>query len=176
MNQSTKQGNARGTSEVVQRGSSSIHFHCPVPWSSSHNGHVIKFLGRGCFDCQGHRDSCKKEQIQQKNRAPESELFSLLWFVLVGNSQRRGQNVSCDFGGGGGKRTIEYPLQNQFWRPQKMDSSGLCLFPPRKMTGREQWGGRRIIGGGVQNRFGGEALWYVFPSPEFPTPLCFPLT
>ena len=27
-----------------------------------------------------------------------------------------GQNVSCDFGGG--ERTIECALQNQFWRPQ----------------------------------------------------------
>ena len=29
-----------------------------------------------------------------------------------------GQNVSCDFLGG--QRTIKCPLQNQFWRPQKM--------------------------------------------------------
>ena len=29
-----------------------------------------------------------------------------------------GQNVSCDFGGG--KRTIECALQNQFWKPQKV--------------------------------------------------------
>ena len=35
--QSTKQGNARGTSEV-RRGTSSIHFHCQVPWSSGHIG------------------------------------------------------------------------------------------------------------------------------------------
>ena len=35
--QSTKQGNARGTSEV-RRGTSSNHFHCPVPRSSSHIG------------------------------------------------------------------------------------------------------------------------------------------
>ena len=36
-------------------------------------------------------------------------------------------------------------------------------------------GGKRIIGGGgVQNRFWEGALWYVFPSPEFSTPLCFP--
>ena len=33
----TKQGNARGTSEV-RRGTSSNHFHCPVPRSSSHIG------------------------------------------------------------------------------------------------------------------------------------------
>ena len=36
--QSTKQGNARGTSEV-RRGASSIHFHCPAPRSSGHIGH-----------------------------------------------------------------------------------------------------------------------------------------
>ena len=38
-----------------------------------------------------------------------------------------------------------------------MDSPGLCLFPLRKMTGREQTGGaKRIIGGGDPNCFGGE--------------------
>ena len=72
----------------------------------------------------------------------------------------------------GGKRAIKCPLQGQFWRPQKWDSSGLCLFPVRKMTGHEQRGGKRIISGGVQIRFGGGALWYVFPSPESP-PLLF---
>ena len=35
--QSTKQGNAKGASEV-RRGTSSIHFHCPAPCSSSHIG------------------------------------------------------------------------------------------------------------------------------------------
>ena len=38
--QSRKQGDARGASEV-RRGTSSIHFHCPVPRSSSHIGHGI---------------------------------------------------------------------------------------------------------------------------------------
>ena len=41
LNKVRKQGNARGASEV-RRGTSSIHFHCPVPRSSSHIGH-----GRG---------------------------------------------------------------------------------------------------------------------------------
>ena len=36
-------------------------------------------------------------------------------------------------------------------------------------------GGKRIIGEGVQNRFWEGVLWYVFPSPEFSTPLCFSL-
>ena len=35
-------------------------------------------------------------------------------------------------------------------------------------------GGNRIISGGVQNRFWGGDLWYVFPSPEFsPPPFVF---
>ena len=39
-NKVSKQGNTRGTSEVRRR-TSSIHFHCPVPRSSSHIGHRI---------------------------------------------------------------------------------------------------------------------------------------
>ena len=74
-----------------------------------------------------------------------------------------GQNVSCDFWGG--KRTIKCPLQTQFWRPQKV---GFVWSVPVS-------GGKRIISGGVQNRFWGGVLWYVFPSPEFSTPLCFSL-
>ena len=45
--------------------------------------------------------------------------LTLILLQKFGNSQRGGQNVSCDFGGGG-KRTIKHPLQNQFWRPQKV--------------------------------------------------------
>ena len=57
------------------------------------------------------------------------------------------------------------------------DRSGLCQFPLRKMTGGEQTGGggKRIIGGAVQNRFWGGVIWYVFPSFELSTPLCFSL-
>ena len=40
---------------------------------------------------------------------------------------------------------------------------------------RKQGGGNRIISGGVQNRFWGGVLWYVFPSPEFFPPFCFSL-
>ena len=38
LNKATNKGNARGASEV-RRATSSIHFHCPVPRSSSHIGH-----------------------------------------------------------------------------------------------------------------------------------------
>ena len=42
--------------------------------------------------------------------------------------------------------------------------SGLCPFPLRTMTGREQRGGSRIMDGGVQTRF-----WSLGPSgPETP--------
>ena len=53
---STKQGNARGTSEV-RRGTSSIHFHCPVPRSSGHIGHGN--LGTFChFRGRLRQDPC----------------------------------------------------------------------------------------------------------------------
>ena len=59
---------------------------------------------------------------------------------------------------------------------EKWDLSGLCPFPLRRMTGREQRGGGNAYhkwgGGGSKTVFG--AIWYVFPSPEF-SPLCFPL-
>ena len=70
----------------------------------------------------------------------------------------------------GGKRTMECALRNQFWRPQKVGSSGLCRFPLRKTTGENKRGGKRIIGRGSKNRFG--KGFY----PEFSTPLCFSLT
>ena len=38
-----KQGDARGASEVRRR-TSSIHFHCPVPWSSSHIAHRYRAI------------------------------------------------------------------------------------------------------------------------------------
>ena len=88
-----------------------------------------------------------------------------------------GQNVSCDFGGG--KRTMERALQNQFWRPLKV---GFAWSVPvsSKENNRAKTngggGGKRIIGGGVQNRFWEGVVWYVFLSPEFSTPLCFSLS
>ena len=93
--------------------------------------------------------------------------------AMIGNSRGGGggQNVSCDFGGGGGKRTIKHPLQNQFWRPQKVvrkwDLSGLCPFPLRRMTLREQrrGGGNRIISGGGPKPFLGRGFMVCFPLP-----------
>ena len=85
-----------------------------------------------------------------------------------------GQNVSCDFGGG--KRTIECALQNQFWRPQKVGFAwSVPVSSKENNRAKTNGGGKRIIGGGVQNRFWEGVLWYVFPSPESSTPLCFSL-
>ena len=87
-----------------------------------------------------------------------------------------GQNVSCDFfcDFGDGKTYHKAPPPKpSFGGLRKWDLSGLCPFPLRRMTLREQrGGGNRIISGGVQNRFWEGISWYVFPSPEFP-PLCF---
>ena len=75
----------------------------------------------------------------------------------------------------GGKRTIECPLQNHFWRPQKVGFVWSVPVSSKGVTWREQigGGGERIISGGVQNCFRGGVLWYVFPSPEFSTPPLF---
>ena len=57
---------------------------------------------------------------------------------------------------GGGKRTAECALQNHFWRPQKL---GLVWSVPLSFKGNDigspkRGGGKRIVGGGVQKRFG----------------------
>ena len=95
------------------------------------------------------------------------QVLEIIWKAANG-----GQNVSCDFGGG--KRTIECALQNQFWRPQKVGFAwSVRVSSKENNRAKTNWGGKRIIGGGVQkNRFWEGVLWYVFPSPEFSTPLC----
>ena len=67
------------------------------------------------------------------------------------------ENVPREFGGGGGERTAERALQNQFWRPQKL---GLVWSVPLpfKRNDRESpkrgEGAKRIVGGGgFQRRF-----------------------
>ena len=85
-----------------------------------------------------------------------------------------GQNVSCDFGGG--KRTIERALsKTSFGGLRKWDLPGLCRFPLRKTTGRKRTGGgKRIIGGGVQNLFFGKGFYGMFSPPlSFPPPFVF---
>ena len=64
----------------------------------------------------------------------------------------------------GGKKCYRVRPPN-FESLRKWDWSGLRPFPLRERQGAEKGGGH-IIGGGVQNRFGGGVLWYVFPSPH----------
>ena len=78
------------------------------------------------------------------------------------------------FWGGGGKRTIERGLQNQFWRPQKVGFAwSVPVSSKEHNRAKTNRGENHIIGGGVQNRFWEGVLWYVFPSPEFSTPPLF---
>ena len=85
--------------------------------------------------------------------------FSSLFSSFFGNSQKGGETYRAILGGG--KHTIKHPLQNQFWRPQKV---GFVWSVPTKENdiAQTKGGGNRIISGGVQNRFWGEVLWYVF--------------
>ena len=49
---------------------------------------------------------------------------------------------------------------------------GLCTFPLRRMTRREQRGGNRIIGGGGSETVFGERLYGMFSPPlSFPQSL-----
>ena len=93
------------------------------------------------------------------------------WEIANGGAKRIAR-----FWGGGGKRTIECPFQNHYWRRQKVGFVWSVPFPPKKITWREQRGGRkRIICGGGGSKtvtvFEEGFLWCVFPpSPEFSTP------
>ena len=75
-----------------------------------------------------------------------------------------GQNVSCDFGGG--KRTIERALQNQFWRPQKVGFAwSVPVSSKENNRAKTNGGGKRIIGGGGQKPFLGRGFMVCFPLP-----------
>ena len=68
--------------------------------------------------------------------------------VMIGKRLMGGQNVSCDFGGG--NRT----LQNQFWGPQKVGFAwSVPVSSKENNRAKTSGGGKRIIGGVVQNRF-----------------------
>ena len=111
-----------------------------------------------------------------QTQTPHSLIFLSFFFnslLLSWEFAKGGQNVSCDFGG----ENVPYstPSKTSFGGLIKLDLSGLCRFPLRRMTLREQRGGGKSYHkwGGSKTVFGGGDLWYVFPSPEFPPPLVF---
>ena len=89
--------------------------------------------------------------------------------------------MSHEFGGGG-KRTAERALQNHFWRSQKLGLVWSAAPLSFKGNDREspKKGGETYRRWGVQKRFWGgffsPNLRYVFPPPEFSTPLGRSLT
>ena len=95
------------------------------------------------------------------------------WYELVvGNSQRGGQNVSCQFGGG--KRTIKCPLQTQFWRPQKVGF--VWSVPVSSKENDIAWtgGGRKSYHKwGGPKPFLGRGFMVCFPLPWGPPPFVF---
>ena len=65
-----------------------------------------------------------------------------LWargFSDIGKRLMGGQNVSCDFGGGGKYHRARPPKPGLVL---EWDLPGLCRFPLRKTTGRKQTGGK----------------------------------
>ena len=85
-----------------------------------------------------------------------------------------GRNLSCDLGWGGGKRTIEGALKNQFWRPQKVGFGwSVPVSSKENDRGVNEWGGERVISGGSKAVFG-EGFYDMFsPPPEFSNPPLF---
>ena len=76
-----------------------------------------------------------------------------------------GKTYRAIWGGGGGKRTIECALQNQFWRPQKVGFASSVPASSKEKTGRKQKGG-----GKTYHRWGGPK-----PFLERGFMVCFPL-
>ena len=94
-------------------------------------------------------------------------------FHIFGKRLMGGQNVSCDFGGGG-KRTIECALQNQFWRPQKVGFAwSLPVSSKENNRAKTKGGGKRIIGGGSKTVFGKGFYGMFSPPLSFPPPFVF---
>ena len=64
----TKQGNAKGASEI-RRCTASIHFHCPAPRSSSHIGHVKMLM----VLCVLARERERERKRKREGRKREEE-------------------------------------------------------------------------------------------------------
>ena len=81
-------------------------------------------------------------------------------------------NLPCDFLGG--ETYYRARPAKPILEASESDIGLLCASFLLKTTEHEPTGGggeHIRSGGGFQNRFWGGVLWYVFPSPEFTTPL-----
>ena len=79
-----------------------------------------------------------------------------------------GGNASCDFFFGGGM----YYRVRALWRHQKVGSVWSVPISSEENDWNRRGGWETYHRWGSPNRFGGGVLWYVFPFPEFSTPLC----
>ena len=84
-----------------------------------------------------------------------------------------GQNVSCDFGGGGMYHRAR--PKNQFWRPQKVGFAWPVPGSSKQQGKNKRGGGKRIIGGGGPKPFLGRGFMVCFPLPWVFHPLCLSL-
>ena len=118
-----KQGNARGTSEV-RRGTSSIHFHCPVPRSSSHIGH-------------GKYEKQIWKMYENRGILVDFHIFFVFWCrecILGCILGLRG--VLSSIGGAGNRRpcleeeSLARNLLNMFWSFQLCGASCQAIFLP----------------------------------------------
>ena len=155
------------------------------------DGLAIRNANRG-----DSRESIRENRFAEETlfsyRLSDSRIASNLRFAifqaLKRDSQKRGfSSGTVKLGLRKGGKTYRAILGGETYHkvpPPKpvleASESGICLVCARflrRMTLREQRGGGRgesyHKGGGVQNRFRGGVLWYVFPSPEFPAPLFF---
>ena len=118
---------------------------------------------------QGIPNMCNKplttDCFQMLRNGPRSVLQLFMSSAgILGSGKWGGGNASCDFWGTDYYRVP--PPTTTFRGLRKWDLSGLCPFPPKKMTWREQMGGKTYhrLGGGVKTVFG-EGLMVCFPLP-----------
>ena len=134
--------------------------------------HTVGHLGGIASQCRYYTNKmgCCIKTVTIEWVTKLAPAVKLTWEFAKGGAKR-----IVRFWGGGGKRTIKHPVQNQFWRPQKVGFVwSVPVSSKENDIARTKGGGNRIISGGVQNRFWGGDLWYVYPSPEFsPPPLLF---
>ena len=108
-------------------------------------------------NCQGCRTSSPSQMVSHYTGMSQLHLrvsrtlctYDQRVFSMLEKRQTWGRgNVLCDFGGGGGNAQKSAPSKTTFGGLRKWDWSGRRQCPLREMTAMDEWGGKRIIGGG----------------------------